>query len=257
LLPLLAGENSSAPYFYEKNASYDLSFVGLIEAVEVHTGLRLERDKETLEFALKLLRELSKLVKTASDETEMRIRVSQRPGDEAVGRLAELDVEQYGRALVVADGSRGLLHYTDIPTIPLTTKTTIDYRIQTESKFQSVTPGGHLNVICLSPSSTKEATLLKWTESAMNSHCKFMTYTADYSACSACNHTEVGIIPKCTKCGSDRLTFLGRSSYSLLPLNLWPEAKRRSVVDRITYSTQGLRNENLAPFAAASPDVGE
>jgi anaerobic ribonucleoside-triphosphate reductase len=257
LLPLLAGGNSSAPYFYEKNASYNLSFVGLSEAVEVHTGLRLERDKETLEFALKLLHELSELAKTASDEAEMRIRVSQRPGDEAVGRLAELDVEQYGRAVVVADGSRGSLHYTDIPTIPLTTKTTIDNRILTESKFQSVMPGGHLNVVCLSPDSAEEAALLKWTESALESHCKFMTYTADYSACSACNHTEAGIVPKCTKCGSDRLTYLGRSSYGLLPFNLWPEAKRRNVTDRIAYSLQGLRNENLASIAAASADIGK
>ncbi len=45
LLPLLIGEIGPAPYFYEKNASYNLSFVGLHEAVEAHTGQRMERDK--------------------------------------------------------------------------------------------------------------------------------------------------------------------------------------------------------------------
>jgi ribonucleoside-triphosphate reductase len=255
LLPLLASESGPAPYFYEKNASYNLSFVGLSEAVEAHTGLRIERDKTTLEFGLRLLQELSKFTKTSSEEAEMRITVSQRPGDEAVGRLAELDVEQYGRAVVVADGSRRSLHYTDIPTVPLTIKTPIENRLSVESSFQSVMPGGHLNVICVSPGSAQEPTLLKWTEVALDSHCKFITYTSDYSACGACNHTELGMAPKCSKCGSDKLTYLGRSSYGLLPFNLWPEAKKKSVNDRVAYSLQGPRNENRASIAGTLGEI--
>ncbi len=95
-----------------------------MKRLKLTLGKGWNETKRALEFGLKLLAELSKFAKSASEETEMRISVSQRPGDEAVGRLAELDVEQYGRAVVVADGSRGSLHYTDIPTIPLTTKNT-------------------------------------------------------------------------------------------------------------------------------------
>ncbi len=255
LLPLLVGESRPAPYFYEKNASYNLSFVGLSEAVEAHTGFRMERDKASLEFGMKILQELSKLAKTASAEAEIRISVSQRPGDEAVGRLAELDVEQYGRAVVMADGSRGSLHYTDIPTIPLTTKTPIENRLSLESRFQSALPGGHLNVICASPGSAQQAALLRWTETALDSHCKFITYTTNYSACGSCNHTEPGITPKCSKCGSDKLTYLGRSSYGLLPFNLWPEGKKRSVNDRIAYSYSGQRSENRTSTSGTSAEV--
>ncbi len=234
LLPLLAGESGVAPYFYEKNASYNLSFIGLSEAVEAHTGLRVERDKAGAEFGLKIMGEASKLLKSASEESEMRISVSQRPGDEAVGRLAELDVEQYGRAGIMADGSRGLFYYTDIPTVPLTAKMAIDARFDIESRFQAVSPGGHLNVVCVSPDSTASA-LLKLTEAALQSGCKFLCYTTNYSACTVCNHTDQGITPKCSNCGSDRITHLGRSSYGLLPFSLWPEAKKRSVERRVAY----------------------
>ena len=235
LLPLLAGEGNASPYFYEKNASYNLSFIGLNEAVDAHTGLRMERDKAAADFGLKVLQEASKLLKSASEESEMRILVSQRPGDEAAGRLAELDMEQYGRAAIVADGSRGLLYYTDLPSIPLTTKMAIDSRLDMESRFQSATPGGHLTLVCISPESTAPA-LLKLTERAFEYGCKFLTYTANYSVCSACNHTDLGITPKCSNCGSDKTTHLGRSSYSLLPFTLWPEAKKRSVDRRISYT---------------------
>ncbi len=235
LLPLLAGESGVAPYFYERNASYNLSFVGLSDAADAHTGLRMERDKAAAEFGFKILQETVRLLKAASEESEMRISVSQRPGDDAVGRLAELDIEQYGRAAIVADGSRGLFYYTDLPTIPLTTKIAIESRLDMESRFQSATPGGHLNVFCISPDSTAAA-LLKLTETAFESGCKFLAYTSNYSACSSCNHTDLGITPKCSNCGSDKITYLGRSSYGLLPFSLWPEAKKRSVERRVAYT---------------------
>jgi ribonucleoside-triphosphate reductase len=235
LLPLLAGDGS-APYFYERNACYNLSFVGLNEAVNAHASVRMDRDKGGMEFALKVLQELAKIAKTASEEFEMRITVSQRPGDEAVGRLAELDIEQFGRAGIVADGSRGAFGYTDMPAIPLASKLPIDMRLASEAKLQAALPGGHLNLLCVAANSVNGPALMNVTKSAMESGNRFITYTCNYSACEACTHTDAGIMPKCSKCGSDKLTYLGRSSYGLLPFSLWPEAKRRSVEKRVEYS---------------------
>jgi ribonucleoside-triphosphate reductase len=235
LLPLLAGNNSSKSYFYDKNASYNLAFVGLAECVEFHIGKRLEQDKIAVDFALKILRELSKLAQAASEESEMRITVSQRPSDEATGRLAELDIEEYGRAIVIADGGRAPLYYSDIPTIPLSIKTPVENRISVESQFQSAMPGGHLNILCVNPTSST-SNLLGLSRSSLLSGCRFQTYTGNYSSCDACNETEHGLVPRCGKCGSDKLTYLGRSSFDLLPFNLWPEGKRKNVERRASYT---------------------
>jgi ribonucleoside-triphosphate reductase len=235
LLPILAGEKGKGPYFYEKNASYNVSLLGLSEAIEAHTGSRIDRDRVAMDFALRTLQETSKQLKAASEEEEMRITLSQRPGDEAVDRLAELDIEEYGRAVMAPDGSRVPLYYTDVPTIPLAVKVPVESRISIEPKFQALTPGGHLNIICISPDSNPNA-LVGLTERALVAGCKFLTYSSNYSSCNVCNHTDPGITPKCSKCGSDRLTYLGRSSYGLLPFGLWPEAKRRGVDRRVAYS---------------------
>jgi ribonucleoside-triphosphate reductase len=235
LLPLLAENNGSTSYFYDKNASYNLAFVGLAECVEFHLGKRLEQDKTAIDFSLKILRELSKLAQAASEESEMRITVSQRPGDEATGRLAELDIEEYGRAIVIADGSRGPLYYSDIPTIPLSIKTSVENRISIESQFQSAMLGGHLNILCVNPSSST-SNLLGLSRSSLLSGCRFQTYTGNYSSCDACNEIEQGIVPRCGKCGSDKVTYLGRSSFGLLPFSLWPEGKRKNVEKRVSYT---------------------
>ena len=233
LLPVLSGGGGAVPYFYERNASYNLSFIGLTEAVEAHSDSG-EQIHGAGDFATKLLQETSKFLKEFSREEEMRITISQRPGDEAVERLAELDIEQYGRSVMAHDAARGASYYTDIPTIPLTTEMPINARIGAESKIQPLLPGGHLNVICISDDAQPKA-LFRLTEGALTSGCKFLTYSSNYTTCSACGHTDKGIWPKCSKCASDRLSYLGRASTSLLPFSLWPDAKRRSVDRRVAY----------------------
>jgi ribonucleoside-triphosphate reductase len=235
LLPLLAGVSGSAPYFYEKNAIYNLSFVGLSEAVEYHTGEKIgNANARAVDLALKILSELSNFAAKSSDETQLRIRVSQRPGDEATGRLTALDIEEYGRATVIAEGARGRSYYSDIPTIPLSSRISIENRIALEAKFQPALQGGHLNLICISPRSTAQA-LFRLTQRAFEAGCKFQAYTANYTSCSICNNTELGIIPRCPKCGSDRVVYAGRSSYEILQFNLWPEEKQKNAENRTLY----------------------
>jgi len=177
------------------------------------------------------------LAAESSDETQMRIRVSQRPGDEAAGRLTALDIEEYGRAIVIAEGARGLSYYSDLPTIPLSAKISVENRIELEAKFQSALQGGHLNLICIAPGTTSRA-LFKLTQHSSEAGCKFQTYTSNYTSCSICNQTDTGIIPRCPRCGSDRLVYTGRSSYEILPFNLWPEEKQKNADNRTLYELQ-------------------
>jgi len=131
-------------------------------------------------------------------------------------------------------GGRGPNYYTDMPTVPLSTDLPLKARIGTEAKFQAAFPGGHLNVICV-PNDSSPGALLKLTEEAASLGCKFITYSSNYSTCSVCGQTDGGIQPRCAKCGSDKLSHLGRASCDLLPFTFWPEAKRRDVDERAVY----------------------
>jgi ribonucleoside-triphosphate reductase len=239
LLPILSGSRGAGPYFYERNATYNLAFLGLTEAVEAHRDSRVDLVKGPADFAIGVLQDTSKLLKEISREEEMRIVASQRPGDEAVERLAELDIEQYGRPAMSHDAARGPNYYTDIPTVPLSSEMPINARMTIESKFQSILPGGHLNVICISGDSQPKA-LLSLTEKALSLGCKFLTYSSNYSTCTVCGQTDKGVQPKCSRCGSDRLSYFGRASSNLLPFSLWPDAKRRNVDRRFVYRVRDL-----------------
>lgn len=230
-LPLLFGSGQSTPYFREKMATCAIAVLGLNEASQTHTGAEL---KDSMVFADKVLQELKRQSDVASENHGMRVVLSERPGDDAASRLAELDVEQYGKSTVYAQGARNHPLYTDLPGAPLTSKIPLSERLAIEGMIQNLTPGGHLATISVD-SATPEA-LLSLTNEAATKGLGFITYSRTYSFCRNCNRIMNGLASSCSACASGNVVHYGRSSATYIPLALWPEGKRRTVEKRTAYS---------------------
>jgi anaerobic ribonucleoside-triphosphate reductase len=233
VLPLLCGSGQGTPYFREKMATYAVAILGLNEACLAHTGNELKKD--TLAFGEAVLEELKSQTEAASENLGMRVVLSERPGDEAASRLAELDIEHYGKSTVFAQGGRNYPFYTDLPSVPLTSRIPLGERLAIEGMVQTLTPGGHLAVISVDSKVTAEA-LLSLTREAATSGLHFITYSGVYSFCKNCNRIITGLITSCSSCASDNVGHYGRSSSTYVPLALWPEGKRKMIEKRVTYS---------------------
>jgi ribonucleoside-triphosphate reductase (formate) len=232
-LPLLFGSGQSTPYLREKTATYAVAILGLNEACLAHTGSELKKD--SLVFAEKILQELKKQTEAASENLGMRVVLSERPGDDATSRLAELDVEHYGKSTVSAQGGRNYPFYTDLPGVPLTSKMPFGERLSIEGMLQTLTPGGHLTLITVDSKVTAD-TLLSLTHEAAANGLRFITYSGVYSFCKNCNRIMKGLVTSCNSCASDNVTHYGRSSSTYIPLGIWPEGKRRTIEKRAVYS---------------------
>jgi anaerobic ribonucleoside-triphosphate reductase len=233
ILPLLFGSGQATPYFHEKTATYAIAPLGLNEACLAHTGSQLRKD--SLGFGEKVLQELRKQSASASENLGMRFVVAERPGDDAASRLAELDVEQYGKSIVSVEHGN-YPFYTDLPSVPLTSKISIEERLAVEGSLQASTPGGHLAAITVDPKVTPES-LMNLTSQAIKNGIRFLAYCRAYSFCKNCNQIFTGIVPACPKCASDNITHYGRSSAIYVPLTLWPEGKKRTIERRTVYSS--------------------
>ena len=214
-------------------ATYAVAILGLNEACLAHTGSELKKD--SLAFAEKVLQELKKQTESASETLGMHVVLSERPGDDATSRLAELDVEQYGKSTVSTQGARNYPFYTDLPGVPLTSKIPFGERLSIEGMLQTLTPGGHLALISIDPKATTDGLLTLTLEAAANG-LRFIAYSGVYSFCKNCNRIMKGLVASCNSCGSDNVTHYGRSSSTYLPLGIWPEGKRRTIEKRTTYS---------------------
>jgi ribonucleoside-triphosphate reductase len=233
ILPLLFGSGQGTPYFREKMASYAVAILGLNEACLAHTGSELRKD--SLAFGEKVLQELKKQTEGASENLGMRVVLSERPGDDATSRLAELDVERYGKSTVSAQGGRNYPFYTDLPGVPLTSKIPLGERLSIEGMLQALTPGGHLATISVDAKATAEA-LRSMTREAAASNLRFIAYSRAYSFCKNCNRIMRGLVTSCSSCASDNIAHYGRSSSTYVPLALWPEGKKRTIEKRAMYS---------------------
>ncbi len=235
LLPVLSNTFDSSPYFFQNNGSYSMSYVGLTEAVKYHTGGELYKDDSAMKFASTILSKITQEAKTISEELEMRLQIAQRPGDDAATRLAELDMEKYGRATTVVEGTRSHPCYTELTVLPASVKILIRDRARVESRFQAATPGGHLLPVNLTPKEHDSRTIHKLSSEVLSENILCFTYANTFSYCRGCGDYAVGITSKCPRCNSTLITHVGRCSATYEPFAIWPEAKRRTVEKRVCY----------------------
>ncbi|MDH5769663.1 MAG: anaerobic ribonucleoside-triphosphate reductase [Candidatus Bathyarchaeota archaeon] len=238
LLPFLFQRIARKTYFRLKNASNLVSFIGLNEAVKIHTGDSLYGAGKNMDFAVKIIKNLSLHAKKLSQKLGLRILVSQVPSSEAAQRLAGLDVEKYGWGVVNTQGTKEAPYYTDLVAIPLEAKVSLEDRLQIESELHPLTLGGHLSIIELEEPERDPENLLKMTKKICRSHnIGVFTYTRSFSYCKRCRRGFGGHPQKCPNCKStNSLTYYSRQSAKYKPIKYWTAAKKATIGKRVRYS---------------------
>ena len=240
LLPTLSGAGRGSSYIHFESSLCAISPIGLNEAVTAHVGSNLSsKSEDSTHFGRKILEELSNSLGQAIEESSMRFALANRPGDDAATRLAELDVEQYGIGSVVVQGSKKHPYYTDLVVVPQVEKISLNDRILIEAGFQSFWKGGSLLPIYLTPTGFDSEALIGLTKKLCSSGIGLFSYTGMYSICGNCSRWFRGVTPTCSFCGSNQLRYMGRSSATVKPLSLWPDAKTRTIEKLVYYSPTG------------------
>ena len=229
LLPLLSWQADGSPYCGAQTASAEIGLVGLSEAVKHHAHADLG-EKNSVGLAKKIVEGVRKSV-GESETQSLKIRVGLHPATDASWRLASIDAEKFGFSTIVYQGSKKHPYYTDVPAVPLTQEMPLATRSSLEGEIQKFLDGGSILPLRLGPK-VQPSDLFRVTRQLGEAGVNYFTYGAMHSRCQQCYHVSSGIQAKCEKCGSDRLTVLGQLSGRLVPLEMWPEARRRDL-DRL------------------------
>ncbi len=235
LLPFLNERSSNNQYFNENNATYTFSFVGLDEAVKAYTNSGIHKE-EGFKFGTNIIQRFLDYSNQFSEESELRFVVAQNPNEFASTRLAELDIENYGIANIKISGSKGCPYYTDLPTVPLTSRVPLNKRLEVEGKFQSLLSGGHLALICLKSKEHSTKAIYELVKKMNDNNIKFSAFVSEYTYCKKCDKIFPKFLTKCLSCNSNFLKHYSRASSIFKPLHLWSKAKRRVMKNRIHYS---------------------
>jgi ribonucleoside-triphosphate reductase len=235
LLTFLSGSTSGQQYYNENNSTYALSLIGLNEAITAFTGFNIHKG-DGMKFGLEVVQSLSDYARQFSEESELRFVIAQLPQELASTRLAEMDIENYGSAKTKISGSKGSPFYTDLPTVPLSSRIPLIKRLEVESEFQELLTGGHLALICLKNKEHNSRTMHRLIKRIMENGVRFFAFVADYSYCKNCSKTFPKFLSRCPLCNSNLLSHYSRSSSIFKPLSFWNKARRRVLKKRIHYS---------------------
>jgi len=242
LLPFLSGQSTDNQYFNEDNATYTFSFIGLYEAVRAYTGSSITKE-DGIDFGLEIINRMKDHVKIFSQETDLRFVLAQSAQENASARLAELDIERFGRANAKVSGMRSNPFYNDVPIIPLTERTTLEKRLEIDRKFQDLLNGGHISLICLDEKEHDAANMSSLAKKIIDKKIEFFAFANTYTFCKKCNSTSRGIKSRCPSCNSSSTEYFGRSSSLIIPFNMWNEAKRRIMNKWVRYSPRSKRRK--------------
>jgi ribonucleoside-triphosphate reductase len=226
LLPLLSWHPDGQAYYGSHGVTAEIGLMGLAEAVKHHAHSDLG-EKQTMI----LVRRVFDTVKKATEESEtpkLRIRVGLHPSPEASARLASIDAEKFGFSTLVYQGSKKYPYYTDVPAMPFGQKIPLSTRINVEGEIQKLLDGGSMLPLRIGTDADSEI-VGRATRQVAQAGVKYFTYTSMVSVCQQCHHPHNGIRTRCENCGSDHLTVLGRYSGRRVPVDMWPEARRKDL----------------------------
>jgi anaerobic ribonucleoside-triphosphate reductase len=229
LLPLFKEELDGNSYFRLSDSPSIISYVGLPEAVQYHTGLDLADSEEPLKLSIKMIELMDSYTKQILPS--MRLLTSYITFEPAAQRLTNLDV---------AGGyikSKSVPAYTEHSNLPLTTPIPLKRRLHVEESFQHLTRGGHLFDIRLEEPFPTEDMLANYTKRIVETAgIGLFTFTRDYTYCWHCKSISYGFHEKCPACSYDgnRLMLYTKTFGKYKPSKAW------SAYDRL-YATNNRR----------------
>ena len=229
VLPLLAWRADGGAYYDARRAHGEIGLLGLAEAVKHHTRAELW-EKTSLAVAKKIVESARRAVSEA-DARDIRVRIGLHSSPQASARLASIDAEKFGFSTIVYQGSKKYPYYNDVPGIPLAQKVPFATRASIEGELQSSFDGGALLPLMVRPNVDSSA-LSKASRELSEAGGRYFTFSSQYSRCQRCYNTSAGVRARCDNCGFERLTILAKLGGRLLPLDSWPDARKRDL-DRI------------------------
>ncbi|MFX0133453.1 MAG: anaerobic ribonucleoside-triphosphate reductase, partial [Candidatus Hodarchaeota archaeon] len=200
LLPFLSASVQGEPYFRIENASFSISYLGLPQAVKIHTNSKVS-DDAGFKFAKRILEYLNKFSKNSGEKTGLRFTVKQSTSNGWSFKLAELDKEYNIWRKRKIDVKKQFDYYT-AENLFASTSIPMKKRIQLEGEFHRYLKGGHMSLISIDSPSFDSKKLLDITREICNSSIGTFGYVHNLTYCSLCGMSLNGIHEKCLKCSS-------------------------------------------------------
>jgi anaerobic ribonucleoside-triphosphate reductase len=199
LLPLFTYQIKAENYFRLEHATNAIGYIGLPEAIEIHTNSKINT-KNGLKFAQKVLQNMQELLRKNTETTGYRWVLRQAYSETWIDRLVQLDNKKFSQDKEI----KARIQFNFYNTNNINSDLTIPWpeRIRLESNFHKLLAGGHLLVLPLSESFNSINSLIEVTKKVCTEPIGLYTFAPDLTFCSQCKQISKGNFKRCPVCNS-------------------------------------------------------
>ena len=195
------------PYVKMENMTFLMGILGLNECVQTIFGKQLHESEEVFSFGMYIIAEMKMYCDKLGNDNGMKIVLEESPAESASQRLCHIDInnKEWGnlaKSVAKGDLKNNNCYWTN--SVHLANEAGVDYltRIREQSKFHPLISGGAIvHVFCSENLPSKESIYSLINKIWDKTECEQITITPEFSNCTNCGKTELGLKEKCSKCG--------------------------------------------------------
>lgn len=244
LLPFMAQpvDEQGTPYLVVDKQVLEIGFVGLNEALKIHTGSELHESTTAWRFGLKIIKTMADIAGRFSQEVGAHFAVSRTPAEYCAHRLARIDLKELnGKAFVQGDLKTGAVYYTNGMHVRPDADIPLFERLRIEAAFHPLLTGGAMSHVWLGETYPDPEALTELTKRIVRKTLMaYYAYTKDLTICKTCKWTSPGILRACPKCSSKDIDWYSRITGYLQRVSSWNAGKQREFWERRRYRITGL-----------------
>lgn len=235
-LAMLAMNHDGFPFLRMNMASYVISVAGLNELVQIHLGSELHQSPAALKFGLKIIDFIRKETRRLSKELKMKIVPGQSLGETTAYRFARLDLRYFSPVAgryVKGDISEGAVYYTNSTHLNVAADVTPLQKAVQEGLFHEYLAGEMITHIQMGGSRPGKEKLSRFIRDVFyKSVNRQIDFNPEFTFCSSCEKTAIGLHEKCTYCGSADVEGIARLTKYFSKISGWNKGKLAELKNR-------------------------
>jgi ribonucleoside-triphosphate reductase len=187
------------PYVDLEAATYIVGVLGLNECLQYLFDVEIHESEEALWQGLRIISYLHFLVKGAAKKYGLKFTIEESPAESASGRLARIDARNYKDAIV--RGSGNALYYTNSIHLRPDADVSLAKRISFQSRYHNlIESGAIIHAFCGEHLPSPKSIMNIVEKTFKNTSAAQLTISPEFTLCSQCGHTTLGLKDKCENC---------------------------------------------------------
>lgn len=220
------------PYVDFKRGSYLIGIVGLNECVHDLIGKELHEDSTAHLKGLEIISHMKGLIDKLGKEYNMAVKLEETPAESTANRFAVIDERRFGDKAFIKRNDAGT-YYSN--SIHFAYDSDMDYmeRLEKQSAYHTMIDAGamiHLWVGEKLPDPKSIYALIEHTWK--NTACVQWVISPEYTTCSDCFKTTVGMHDTCPHCNSDNVFHVTRVTGYYVKVEGFNKGKKAEFKDR-------------------------